>query len=124
MNTIQLINIYIHSNIKAPVRHSDGAYIYVVEYYADRNGESIVSLPTPRTIYASVNVHALTAREAEVEALISALGRITKPCELTVYAENVNMVSALQNGWYRTWHDSGWIKADGRRYRNASERKK
>jgi len=112
---IQLINIFIHTNIKTPIKHSDGAYIYVIEHWGKKEGTAIEKLPAPVTLNEKKTVHALTQREAELEALIEALGRFTgSPCELTIYAENLNLVGALRQEWYKSWHDAGWVKADGK----------
>lgn len=110
-----LVKIHVHTNIKTPIKHSDGAYIYVIEIWGKKEGTAIEKLKTPTTFQGKRLVHGLTQREAEVEALIEALGRSTgMHCELTIYAENYNLVGTLRQDWLKTWHDAGWIKADGK----------
>jgi ribonuclease HI len=110
------INLYIHTNIKSPIKHSDGGFIYVAEYWGKKEGDHIEKLKDPITLNGKSLVHGLTAKEAEVEALIAALGRfnLKMQCELTIYAENLNLISTLRQEWYKLWHDAGWIKADGK----------
>lgn len=110
------INLYVSTNVKSPIRHSDGGVIYVIEYWGKMDGTRIEKLKEPITLNGKKYVHGVTAKEAEIEALIAALGRFNfkMDCELTIYAENLNLISALRQEWYKSWHDAGWIKADGK----------
>ncbi len=110
-----LVNLYVHTNISSPIKHSNGAYIYVIEIWGKKEGTVIEKLKSPTTFQGKRCVCGLTQKEAEIEALIEALGRSTgMQCELTIYADNYNLIGALRQDWLSAWHEAGWIKADGK----------
>lgn len=112
---VQKINIYIQTNIHDPFRYCNGGFLGIIEYYAKVGDDGKeVMLKDPTTVSVKHTAIGMTSREAELEALIWSLGRLTKPCELTIFTDDAFIASALSNGWYKNWHDVGWIKADGK----------
>lgn len=109
---MEKINIYIHTNIRQVRKQTLGFIVWVLEFMTSR-GE-------PATITNKKEVTA-TWKEAELIALIQALGRLNKPCELTVYCENINIISALNNGWLLKWSERDYLNSKGELIENADK---
>lgn len=100
---MEKINLYVHTDIKGK-RTALGHYIYVLEFMTSRG---------PATLTAKEEVEDCTNKKAELRAINSALKRLTKPCAVLIHAENVNLLAALQNEWYRKWEEDGWKNSRG-----------
>lgn len=101
---MEKINIYIHTSIRSIRQQALGMIIWILEFMTSK-GE-------PATITNKKEI-AATWKEAELIALIQALGRVNRPCELTIYAENSGVMSALNNGWIDKWSKSDWKNSKG-----------
>lgn len=100
---MEKINLYVHTDIKGK-RTAPGHYIYVLEFMTSRG---------PATLTAKEEAEDCTNKKAELRAINSALKRLTKPCAVLIHAENVNLLAALQNEWYRKWEEDGWKNSRG-----------
>lgn len=100
---MEKINLYVHTDVKGK-RTAPGHYIYVLEFMTSRG---------PATLTAKEEVEDCTNKKAELRAINSALKRLTKPCAVLIHAENVNLLAALQNEWYRKWEEDGWKNSRG-----------
>lgn len=109
---MEKINIYIHTSIRSVRQQAMGFIIWVLEFMTSK-GE-------PATI---TNKKEITAswKEAELTALTQALSRVKKPCELTIYTENINIISSLNNGWVDKWAVNDWKNAKGEQIENADK---
>lgn len=107
---MEKINIYIHTSIRSARQQALGMIIWILEFMTSK-GE-------PATITNKKEV-AATWKEAELIALVQALGRLNRPCELTIYAENNGIISALNNGWPDKWSKSDWKNAKGEQVEDA-----
>ena len=112
---VQKINIYTMTNINDPFRYCNGGYIGIAEYYAKKNDDGTeTTLKDVVTVSVKEKAIGMTSREAEIEALIRTINRCEKACELTIFTEDAFIAQVLRNNWIKTWHDAGWIKADGK----------
>lgn len=53
-----------------------------------------------------------TNNRMELTAVISALGALKEPCEVTVYTDSKYVCDAITKGWVYSWKRNGWKKAD------------
>jgi ribonuclease HI len=54
-----------------------------------------------------------TNNRMELTAVISALGALTQPCEVTLYTDSQYVSNAVNKGWLRSWQLKNWRKKDG-----------
>lgn len=104
------IDIYALTNIRG-IGKSSGAFIWLFEFMTSKG---VVTRNEKKSV---VNV---TARIAELMALIKALERITKPCEIMIHVSNSNLAKTLENGWIHTWAETGFINAKGEVMKDAA----
>ena len=104
------IDIYALTNIRG-IGKSSGAFIWLFEFMTSKG---VVTRNEKKSV---VNV---TARIAELMALIKALERITKPCEIMIHVSNSNLAKTLENGWIHTWAETGFINAKGEQMKDAA----
>ena len=100
---MEKINIYIHTNIHSVRSGATGFYIWVIEAITSKG---------PATLTDKEEITA-TWKEAELMALIAALKRLNKPCELTIHAGNVHLAAALNSGWLSKWSGNGYTNSKG-----------
>lgn len=53
-----------------------------------------------------------TNNRMELTAVISALGALKEPCEVSVYTDSKYVCDAITKGWVYSWKRNGWKKAD------------
>jgi len=53
-----------------------------------------------------------TNNRMELLAVISALERLTRPCNVTLYSDSQYVVDAVTKRWVYSWQNRGWRKAD------------
>ena len=92
------VNIYIDTGIKGPKRRK-GSYLYIVAIQTAKGTADIGNM---------VTVEDTTENQATLKALETALGRIHKPCDLTIYLECNYIAGVLQNGWIDEWKKNDW----------------
>ena len=97
------VNVYTASGIKS-VRPSDGYIAYVLE--TAYNGK----VSTKAEV---APVQHMTANQSELQALIMAVSKLNRPCELTIYTDSAHTASGYTQGWVDTWTVNGWISSRG-----------
>lgn len=97
------VNVYTASGIKS-VRPSDGYIAYVLE--TAYNGK----VSTKEEV---APVQHMTANQSELQALIMAVSKLNRPCELTIYTDSAHTASGYTQGWVDTWTVNGWISSRG-----------
>lgn len=95
------VNIYVMTNVKG-VRAADGIYGFVLETET-ANG--------PYTLEEFGNLSKVTANRAEAKALLIAIRKLKKPCDLTIYTESAYVASGTK--WFSGWQRNGWLTANG-----------
>ncbi len=51
-----------------------------------------------------------TNNRMELLAVISALGMLKEPCEVTLYSDSQYVCNALERGWAKKWQSQGWMR--------------
>lgn len=105
------VDIYVCTDIKG-IRKAAGHYIWLIEMKTPKG---------PATLYDKKETEAVTGRIAELTALTEALGRITKPCEITFHIANNNLIRTFQNRWPEAWKASGWMDCKGEPVKDAEK---
>lgn len=99
------------TSFKSPKR-CDGAFAYLLRTY-DANGNEV----TTEKFY---KIRDSTQNRAEVIALIMALQRMRKKCELKIYTECQYLKNGIDS-WIESWAQKGWVNAKGQPVANAEE---
>lgn len=108
---MEKIKLYVHTDIRGN-KAVAGHFIYVLEFMTKRG---------PATLTAKEEVRECTSKKAELRAINSALKRLTKPCAVFIHCENINLLAAIQNKWYRKWEEDGWKNSRGLEITDAEE---
>lgn len=106
------VNIYIDTGIRGPQKR-DGSYLYLLEARLQdgRNADVWKWVPLEQT----------TENQAAVYALEEALGRLKRPCSLTIWTECPYLAAALENRWYARWREQNWETARGEPVKDAEK---
>ena len=104
------VDVFVQTNIKG-IAKASGAFIWLLEMQSSKG---------PATLSEKKSVLNVTARIAELTALIKALERMTKPCELMIHVSNSNLAKTLENRWIDTWAETGFINAKGEEMKDAA----
>ena len=104
------VDVFVQTNIKG-IAKASGAFIWLLEMQSSKG---------PATLSEKKSVLNVTARIAELTALIKALERMTKPCELMIHVSNNNLAKTLENRWIDTWAETGFINAKGEEMKDAA----
>ena len=103
------VDVFVRTNIKG-IRKASGAFIWLLEMQSSKG---------PVTRSEKKSVLNVTGRIAELMALIKALERMTKPCEIMLHVSNSNLAKTIDKGWLDTWAESGFIDAKGEEVKDA-----
>nr|DAH23250.1 MAG TPA: ribonuclease HI [Caudoviricetes sp.]DAM02688.1 MAG TPA: ribonuclease HI [Caudoviricetes sp.] len=109
---MQEVNIYILNDIKGPGRKKNASYIYAIEMAQPKVKGCIKEIGT---------VTDSTANQAELIALIEALGRFNRKCVLNIHTSNKHLLGAFANDWTQGWQKNSWRTASGREVANRHE---
>lgn len=52
-----------------------------------------------------------TNNRMEIQAAISSLGALTKPCKVKLYSDSAYLVNAFLQNWIRNWLRNGWVNS-------------
>ena len=110
---MKTVNIYTASTIRGP-RRKNGYIAYVLEY-------KVEMLEEPVTLTATKKLENATENQAELTAIIEALGHMQMKCNLNIYTDNDQIPAALKNGWVTSWQQAGWKNAKGKPVANQAE---
>ena len=98
------VDIYIDTDIKGP-RRRPGHYLYII---------ATLTSAGPADTGSSGYLPDTTENQATLTGLETALKRLREGTRLTIHLECPYVASALENGWYRTWREHGWMNARNR----------
>ena len=62
-----------------------------------------------------------TLHQAELIALAGALGRLTKPCCITIHTTSGDLCGCIRQGRPWQWQKAGWVTAKGEAVANRAE---
>ena len=92
------IDIYIYSSIHGSTPKS-GKCMYILEHMTScgraQRGDTL-------------QVENMNQYQSELYALGQGLKRLNRPCRITIHTFSRTLMSALKNGWYRTWEANGY----------------
>lgn len=98
------VNIYIETSIHGPSKR-DGACMYLIEYLKQDG--------TPVTRVGKSSIESTTELELALTAMIAAVGKLTKPCEVQLYTTCNNILNAVRGAWHIQWQKNDWKNAKG-----------
>ncbi len=104
------INLYIETTNKGP-HVKDGHYIYVLEY--------VTSSGKTCTLSGRGHVEKASGKRMELTAILTAIQRINKPCEIRVFTKCEGILAPVRNGWLNTWKNNGFLTAKKEPVKNA-----
>lgn len=109
------VTIYIETRIKG-LKAKTGYYSYVLEYIT-AEGKQITRDQTG-------SIEDATECRLTLTALLMALKRLTKPCEIRINTKCRTVLTTFSGGWHREWEKKGWRTANGKPVKNADLWKK
>ena len=59
-----------------------------------------------------------TNNKMELTAVIVALSKLKKPCNVDLYSDSAYVVNALNQGWLGNWKNNGWRGSDKKPVKN------
>lgn len=59
-----------------------------------------------------------TNQRMELQAAISALNALKKPCRVRLYSDSAYLVNAFLQNWLARWQRNGWVNAAGKPVEN------
>lgn len=59
-----------------------------------------------------------TAHESELQAIVTALHRLTKPCEIRLYSAHGFFATTVENMWIMKWQQAGWLNSQNKTVEN------
>lgn len=104
-------NIYVKTTIKPP-RRADASAMYLVEYISDNKPDE------PATLTDFLQLPETTETALVLTALIKALNRIVKPCEICIFTECKPIFANLESRVYEGWRGSKWHGTQGNIIKN------
>ena len=57
-----------------------------------------------------------TNNRMELSAVIAGLSALKEPCEVEICSDSKYVVSAINEGWLRSWIKNGWKKSDKKHF--------
>lgn len=99
-----IVNIFVGTDLRGPKKRR-GKYIYVIQFISS-NGKKAELTDGGIEDDMSENSIALSA-------LLHALRRLNKPCNLHIHIENHYFRNTYLNGWAQEWQRNGWKKGNG-----------
>ena len=75
-------------------------------------GYGVVMMYGDRRLELSQGYQETTNNRMELLAVITALERLNRPCQVTLYSDSQYVVDAIRKGWLENWQKKGWRKAD------------
>lgn len=105
------VSIYTYTTIKS-TRKNSGAFVYVLETTTSKG---------PATLTKIEYIEDANQNKAELTALIEALKRLNKMCNLTIYTDSDYIVSAYMRGWISEWKKKDFMNAKNNPVANQEE---
>ncbi len=98
------VEIYTETSIRSP-RKQKGHFGYILVYRPEGKDDATVSDFKERTD--------VTPHEIELEALICAMSRLNRPCEVRLIQSNQYIQNMVTTGNLSHWQQNGWKTAKG-----------
>lgn len=99
---LRIINIYIYSRIRGSKTETPKC-IFVIE-----DDMTKVSKAYKRSFH-----EAMTGNRLSLAAVIAAVGRLSRPCEVHLHTDSRYVSGAFEEDRVSTWQKQGWINAKG-----------
>lgn len=103
---VQKVNIYVRTTAKGPAIRKNASYIYVIQM--KHNGKEFIR-------NGKATLENVTENQITLEAIIHALMRFHKPCEICINAECEHVLNNCRNFWPQQWEKAGWVKKQRKR---------
>lgn len=106
------VHIYTYTDIRGP-RRRDGYYIYLLEQETEKGPvtlHKIEKVETPET-----------ENRIQLLAIIKALRRLIKNCDLVIHTHSEYVTAGFQKGWLQKWEADGWMNGKGKPVANREE---
>lgn len=106
------VHIYTYTDISGP-RKRTGYYIYLLEL-GTKNG--------PVTLHQIEKVEEPeTENRVELTAVVRALRRLTKNCDLAIHTHSRYVTAGFEKGWIEKWVKNDWKNGKGEPVANREE---
>lgn len=96
------VNLYIATSNRG-IQAKDGHYIYILEY--------MTSKEVPCTLSGRGYIEKASQKRMILTAILEAVRRINKACDIRVFTECEGILAPLKNGWLETWKENGFLTA-------------
>lgn len=103
------IEIFIAQSLEGP-RKGDGSYIYLLQ----KKGND-------KTLTDWGEKEECTAHILEIDAVITALKRLRRPCSIEIHSAHGWITQIYQNQWLKKWREASWLNSKGKEVANASQ---
>ena len=107
---LQQVTVYIDTSFKGKLNAGTGTFSYVIEYIASDN--------QMYTIEDVVEYTGTTKNRIAVLAVIEALNRLRKTCDITLYINSQYVVEAVEQKWIQEWIANNWNNKNGEQVKN------
>ena len=105
------VNVYTYTTIKS-TRKNSGAFVYVLEKITSKG---------PATLTKIEYIEDANQNKAELTALVAALKRLNKTCNLSIYTDSEYIRSAYLRGWISEWKKKDFMNAKNNPVANMEE---
>lgn len=106
------VNIYTYTDIRGP-RKRAGRYIYLLEQETAKG---------PATLHKIEEVTVPeTENKIQLMAVIKALRRLIKSCDLVIHTHSEYVAAGFSKGWIEKWAGNGWKTGKGEPVANRPE---
>lgn len=99
-----IVCIYVSTDLKGP-RKRRGKYLYILQFVSSGGKKAELT--------AGDVEDGVTENSMYLTALLHALRRLNRPCNLHIHIDNPYFRNTYLNGWPQEWKKNGWRKADG-----------
>lgn len=103
------VEIYTETSIRSP-RKQTGHFGYILVYRPEGKEDATVSDFKERSD--------VTPHEIELEALVCAMKRLNRPCNVRLIQSNQYIQNMVTSGNLSRWKETGWITAKGEEVKN------
>jgi len=104
------VNIFTYTTVRGPGT-KDGSFTYILEYITDKG---------PATLTKHGTLEKVTEKQAELQTVLEAIGRLRKQCEITIYTES-NYLKRGAEDWLPGWISAEWKNTRGKPVANSEE---
>jgi len=106
------VNIYVETTIKAPNRAA-GRAMWLIEFIKENNPAD------PIVRKGFVEFAETTEDQITLTAMINALSRLTKKCEISIYTKARGVLATLDTRRFEGWQAQKWINSSQNMVKNA-----